>query len=281
MKSRHHRFSPTLFPKPGEKEPASSFFAAPKPLPWAERLKQAQAQTDIKKRLEALTNLVQEALGLDFDVQNKTALRSTNRNDCNYYDARGSDGLHVNFDANQLEESKTYYCKEEDGQFTTRIVLGMKALHPMGPAYTQMVNQQQQMLVKGMETRGWVEKTPSPTNIEKLQAYLANFTNFFFDLVSYNLQTCSPRIAFKFDGLFVAYKDVTKPEQVAAFETIETFYKTKIVGNTGNMIRFKIWLQSVLNDGVIIPNPLALKINQLPGLQLSKGDKPDKYICVK
>ena len=52
------------------------------------------------------------------------------------------------------------------------------------------------------------------------------------------------------------------------------------MGNTGHMIRFKIWLQTVLNDGVIIPNPLALKINQLPGLKLTKGDKPDKYICV-
>ncbi|MBK7939618.1 MAG: hypothetical protein IPJ82_22160 [Lewinellaceae bacterium] len=53
------------------------------------------------------------------------------------------------------------------------------------------------------------------------------------------------------------------------------------MGNTGNMIRFKIWLQTVLNDGVIIPNPLALKINQLPGLKLTKGDNPDQHVCVK
>ncbi|MBK7939619.1 MAG: hypothetical protein IPJ82_22165, partial [Lewinellaceae bacterium] len=222
--------SDTLFRKPGEKETVPAFFSAAPPLTWAERLKQAQALTVQKKRLEALTKLVQEALGPGFYVRDKTALLSTDRNNCDYYHARSPDGMNVNFDANEQDEAKTYYCNDGDGKLSAHVVLGMKALHPMSPAYTAMMNQHQQMLAKGMEAKGWLQNKPAPTNSEKLQAYLANFTQFFFDLVSYNLHTCKALIAFKFDGLFVAYPHVTEPEQVAAFKPSRPFTKRRSWG---------------------------------------------------
>jgi AAA+ superfamily predicted ATPase len=114
-----------------------------------------------------------------------------------------------------------------------------------------MMNQEQQILAKGMEAKGWQHNKPAPTNSEKLQANLVNFTNFFFDLVSFKPQTCTPMVAYKFDRLFVAYKEAPEQERAAVYATIKHFYDTQIKGNTGNMIRFKIWLQTVLNDKVL------------------------------
>lgn len=271
--------SPAFFPKAGDKDTSTAFFPAATPPGWAERLKKAQAIPVIKQRLIALTELMAEALGPAYTVQEKTGDTRSKIDICDFYIARGPGGAMVNFDANQQEASKTYYCNDGNGQLSTRVVLGMKALHPMGPAYTQMLNQQQQQLATGMEAKGWVPGKTTPTNTEKLQAYLSNFTNFFFSLVTFDLKTCTASVAYKFDGLFVCYKNAPEPERAAVFASIQSFYNTKIQGNTGNTIRFKIWLQTVMNDGVLTPNYLALKINELPGMKLTPGQSPAKHIC--
>jgi len=272
-------FVPQVAAKKGTEEKDKTTAAAPAPaLTWTQRLQAANATADARDKVNAWADLVATALGPGYTVIQRTGELAANRNNCNFYTARGPSGQMVNFDANQLEAAKIYYCNDGGGRLSARIVLGKAALKPMGPEYTQMLNQQQQQLAAGMETRGWQDNQKQPDNNAKLQASLAVFTNYFFSLVSYDLKTATPRIASKFDSLFIAYQEAGEGDRATAYASILAFYNARISGDNGNMIRFRIWLQSVLNDGSFTKNLLTLKLNELPGMQLKAGVNPARHL---
>ncbi|MCK6693857.1 MAG: hypothetical protein L6Q97_17385 [Thermoanaerobaculia bacterium] len=267
--------APAIAKKPADEKDKKTATA---PLTWAQRLQQANAIADARDKVNAWANLVAAALGPGFTVVQRTGIAGVNRDNCNFYIARGPGGQIVNFDANQLEAAKTYYCNDGGGQLSARVVLGKAALHALGPEYTQMLNQQQQQLAAGMEARGWIDDQKQPDNNAKLQAALAAFIQFFFSLVSYDLKTATPRIASKFDSLFIAYQEAGEDDRASTYDSILAFYNVRISGDTGNTIRFRIWLQTVLNDSLLTKNPLALKLNELPGMQLKAGVNPARHL---
>lgn len=188
---------------------------------------------------------------------------------------------HVNFDRNLT--AKTGGSEYGFATFRTNsatpneiriyILLGPNALNEIGPQFTQMAFEHESTHAWDY-LRDWAmqgSKPHSATPGEELAIYAEGFSRHFLDLWTINnTAPGSFQIADSFSMLFQTFAPATPAQQNEAFDSIRLFHEVRIRPDACNLMKFKIWLQSMLNQRGA-GDPLVARINTLPGLGLSAG----------
>jgi len=110
-----------------------------------------------------------------------------------------------------------------------------------------------------------------------LLLYVATFTQHFPSLVTFDGKTGRWNITTDFLQLFDLYRKSSNAAKKTVRTAIQNYYKQHIQGDPTNLIKFKIWLQMVINakgSG----HALVQAINAPPGPNLKRGPKPHTHV---
>ncbi len=262
-------------------------------LLWSQRVTNAQGMPSGAARNQCFTDLIDEAL-----YPNVTVHQSTNTYPTVHaavvggaYTEMGTfSSVQVNFDANLnakpgVQNSygrNTHFVPAGSNSLQLYIILGPRALNPIGPQFTQMAYDHEAEHAS-KRLLDWALNRPlslsgTEAAAEDLEIYTENFIHYFLDMWTFdNSPPCSFNLAEDFRSIFTYYPQADIDSQNSAFENIEEFYNLRIAGIPCNLLKFKIWLQSIQN---IRPaaDLLVNRINQLPGLGLIRGNNPNTHL---
>jgi hypothetical protein len=254
---------------------------------WARRVRSARrARTRGGRRDQAYRALIAEALrsqGVTVNVatNSKRTLRSASR----HYAEAGASFQVVNFDrklsrkrgASGLWGIQYSYAARGASQPKHYIILGPRALNEVGPQYTQMAYEHE-LAHAQRRRKEWqtTKRVSSASPAEELDIYTGNFVKHVLGLVTVDTAACKYGVAEAFPNLFANYKSrkTSKTARDKAFNAIKAFYTNSVKTKPAALLKFKLWLQSVLNKRSLARNPLVTRINGLPGLGLNKKDSP-------
>lgn len=250
---------------------------------WSTRVSNASSQTGAAKDT-AYVALIRDALGTGVTVQSSTnsaasidaAITAGN------YTQWNATNLTVNFDANFNNKAGIGRDQYGDTVFKTDgatvrvfIILGPNVVKQFGPEYTQMANAHEQT-----HARDFTSQAPNPhaaTAAEELSIYTQGFVTYFLSLIRVDSANCSVDFGEYFDPLFNKYAASNQAAKDSAFQNIQTFYTGTIQNNASNLLKFKIWLQSQMNDRSSV-HALAQRMNSSFTLALTRGTNPITHI---
>lgn len=259
-------------------------------LPWSQRVKNAKAAPQASGN-RCIADMLGEALPGTVTVHETTNGQpnvSAAVNAGRYTEWGTLSDTHVNFDRNLTAKtggSEYGYATFRTNSATPHeiriyILLGPNALDEIGPQFTQMAFEHESTHAWDY-LRDWAmqgSKPHSATPGEELAIYAEGFSRHFLDMWSINNQAPgSYQIADSFTPLLQTYASATPAQQNQAFDSIRLFHEVRIQPIACNQMKFKIWLQSVLNQRGA-GGPLAARINALPGLGLSAGTSPISHL---
>jgi hypothetical protein len=259
-------------------------------LPWSQRVTNAKA-APASTGNGCIADMLDEALSGNVTVLDK----SNDRANVNqaiaaglYAESGSLSDTQVNFDANlnrKLRNSGLYGFSTfrthsaTPNEIRIFIFLGRNALNEISPQFTQMAFEHESAHAWDF-LRDWAVQGGSPhsaTPGEELAIYAEGFSHHFLDM--WTLDNTAPgsfQMAESFAPLVGNFAQASTVEQNNAFESIRMFHKVRIQGQPCNEMKFKIWLQSLLNQrggG----GPLATRLNGLPGMGLTAGTAPSTF----
>jgi hypothetical protein len=253
---------------------------------WVRRVRQARKKTVTRgARDQAFRDLIAEALksqGVTVRVttNSKGTLHSAA---ASKYAEAGPSFQVVNFDrklAAKIRPSTLWgiqysYLPKGAQQPKHFIVLGPRALNEIGPQYTQMAYEHE-LAHAQRRRKQWLttKRVAHAGPVEELEIYTDNFVKHILGLVTVDTAACKYGVAEMFPNLFANYRKTPRTARDRAFKAIETFYTNSVKTNPTALLKFKLWLQSVLNKRSLAKNPLATRINGLSGLGLDRRDSP-------
>jgi Domain of unknown function (DUF4157) len=258
-------------------------------LPWAQRVSNAKAAAASAASNQCLTDMIDEAL-----TPNVTVDQSTNTSpSVNAAAAAGRytewgtlSDLHINFDRNlnakthnaTLFGETTFITPPGGSSIRIFIVLGPRALDPVGPQHTQMAaHHEGEHAFDFLMQSAMIGGTPhGATPGEELKIHAEGFSRYFLDLWTINNTALTFSISNDFFPMFTNYPGATPAEQNEAFDSIAMFYNVRITGIACNAMKFKIWLQMIQNARPA-SDALVTRINALPGLGLTRGTTPGTH----
>ena len=259
-------------------------------LAWNQRVTDAQGMAVGAARDQCFADLIDEALGGRVTV-NQSTNGSPNVNAAiaagHYTELSSSTAPHINFDRNLNAKTgnpnqfgyTTFRVPPGGGNIRLFIILGPQALNAIGPQYTRMAFEHEDSHATDFLLQwatGVVPHTPTPA--EELAIFTENFTHYFLDLWTIdNTPPCAYYIADLFTLLFTYFTQSPQAAQDAAFQDIELFYNVRIRRNPCNLMKFRIWLQTIQNSRPAA-DPLVNRINGLPDLGLAKGTAPITHL---
>jgi len=258
-------------------------------LPWAQRVANAKAAAANATSNQCLADMIDEAL-----TPNVTVEQSTNSSGTlvaaiaagRYTEWGTLSDLHINFDRNlnaktgdpnQYGETR-FVTPPDNSTINIYIVLGPKALDPIGPQYTQMAaHHEGEHAWDFLSQWAMIGSTPhGATAGEELAIHTEGFSRYFLDMWTIDNSTGAYSIANTFSPLFGYYAGATQAERDSAFDSIQMFFDVRITGIPCNLMKFKIWLQMVQNARPA-SDALIVRINALPGLGLVRGTAPSTH----
>ncbi len=259
-------------------------------LPWSRRVANAKAAAPATGN-GCIADMMREALPGMVTVHEATNTQpnvGAAINAGRYTEWGTLSDTHVNFDRNLT--AKTGGSEYGFATFRTNsatpneihiyILLGPNALNEIGPQFTQMAFEHESTHAWDY-LRDWAMqggKPHSATPGEELAIYAEGFSRHFLDLWTINnAAPGSYQIADSFSPLVQTFAAATPAQQNDAFNSIRLFYEVRIQGIPCNAMKFKIWLQSMLNQRGA-GDPLVARINALPGLSLSAGTSPATHL---
>ena len=258
-------------------------------LPWAQQVTNAKAAAPSAANNQCLADMLDQALTANVTVEEKTntaptvqAAAATGR----YVEWGTLNDLHVNFDRNlnakthnpnQFGEA-TFITPPGGASISIFIVLGRHALDPVGPQHTEMaLHHESSHAWDFLSQWAMIGSTPhGATAAEELKIYTEGFSRYFLELWTIDNTAGSYSFSTDFFGMFSNFPGASTPEQDAAFASVEMFYNVRITGIPCNLMKFKIWLQTMQNQRPA-SDALVARINALPGLGLTRGTAPSTH----
>jgi uncharacterized protein DUF4157 len=256
-------------------------------LDWTTRVTNAKAMGGAARN-QCLTDMIQEVLGTQAQVHQSTnGAASVNAaiTAGNYVELGTMVDRHVNFDRNLNAKThnpnqygEAVYRVSADGRsISLYIILGPQALNASSRDVTQMAFDHELTHTDDYLLQ-WATGTPhAATAGEELTIYQQGFERHFLDLLTIDGTNCSWGLADDFTPLFDHYATAAVADQNTAFGNMQMFYDVRIQPITCNMMKYKIWLQSMLNARPA-GDALAQRLNGLPGLGLTRGDPPTNHL---
>jgi len=258
-------------------------------LPWEDRVGNAQSMANGTSKDQCMADMIDEALTPNITVEQQTntspsVAHAINANRYTEWNTLGD--LRVNYDrnlnaktgnANQfgLTEFRT---PPSGDSIDIYIMLGPRALNPVGPEHTQMAfHHESEHAGDFLLQFALIGQSPhAATAGEELAIYAEGFSRFFLDLWTIDNASGGFQISDTFSALFSNFPSATSDEQNSAFDSIQMFYDVRIQGIPCNEMKFKMWLQMMQNAR---PSADALvnRINALPGLGLTRGTQPHTH----
>jgi len=258
---------------------------------WSDRVAAARAMPNGNARNQCFADMIDEAL-----PDNVTVHQSTNNlasltaaiNGGHYIEWGTLSDLHVNFDrdlhakagVSASQYGVTRFLTSPDGRsIEIFIVLGPRALDPVGPSHTQMAFDHESGHAWDFLSQFALMGAGPPhaaTPGEELEIYTEGFSRHFLDLWTIDNAAGRFSISDTFPQLFVNFALAARAERDASFESIEMFYDVRITGIACNLMKFRIWLQMMQNQRPA-NDALVNRINALPGLGLNRGDRPEMH----
>jgi len=256
-------------------------------LDWATRVANGKAMAGAARN-QCLVDMIQEVLGSQahlHESSNGAASVNAAITAGNYVEIGTIADRHINFDrnlnakthnANQYGEAR-YRTSADGSSISLYVILGPQALNPGSRDVTQMAFDHEVQHTDDFLLQ-WATGTPhAATAGEELAIYQAGFERHFLDLLTIDSATCSWSLADSFTPLFDYYATADPAARDAAFASMEMFYDVRIQGIPCNLMKYKIWLQSMLNARPA-SDLLAQRLNGLPGLALTRGDPPTTHL---
>jgi hypothetical protein len=255
-------------------------------LPWSQQVSNAKAAAPSATNNQCLADMLDQALTANVTVEEKTntapsvqVAAETGR----YVEWGTLSDLHVNFDRNlnakthnpnQFGEA-TFVTPPGGASISIFIVLGQHALDPVGPQHTEMaLHHESSHAWDFLSQWAMIGSTPhGATAADELKIYTEGFSRYFLDLWTIDNTAGTFRFSTDFFGMFSNYPGAPTPEQDAAFASVEMFFNVRITGIPCNLMKFKIWLQTMQNQRPA-SDALVARINALPGLGLTRGTAP-------
>lgn len=258
-------------------------------LPWAQQVANAKAAAASATSNQCLADMLDQALTANVTVEEKTNSSPTVQAAAaagKYVEWGTLDDMHVNFDRNlnrktgnpnQFGEA-TFITPPGGASISIFIVLGRHALDPVGPQHTEMaLHHESSHAWDFLSQWAMIGSTPhGATAAEELKIYTEGFSRYFLDLWTIDNTAGSYSYSTDFFGMFSNYPGATTQEQDDAFASVEMFYNVRITGIPCNLMKFKIWLQTMQNQRPA-SDALIARINALPGLGLTRGDAPSTH----
>lgn len=258
--------------------------------PWSDRVTAARAMAGGAARDQCIADMLDEALPGTVTVHQATngARTIAAAIAAGSYTEWGTlSDLHVNFDRN-LNAKTGDPNQYGETQFRTPpggntidifIVLGPRALDPVGPQHTQMAFEHESGHAWDFLSQWAVIGAGPPhaaTPGEELKIFTEGFSRSFLDLWTIDNAAGRFSISDTFFPLFTNFARATPAEQNASFDSIQLFFNVRITPDACNMMKFKIWLQMMQNQRPA-NDALAARINALPGLGLNRGTGPGTH----
>ncbi len=258
-------------------------------LDWSERVNNVKAMANGTAKYQCMTDMIDEALYPNVTVQEKTntaasvgaAIRAGQ-----YVEWNTLSDLQVNFDArlnaktrNASQYGQTDFRQPAPDEIDIYIILGPNALNPIGPQFTRMAFDHENEHAGDFLIQFATGTPHGATAGEELDIYVGLFSHFFLEMWEIDSTACSWRFAEDFGPMFSYYVSAASGEQDSAFDSIAMFYDVRVKGIPCNVMKFKIWLQDVLNRRPV-GDAFIARINALPGLGLVRGTSPnDHFDC--
>jgi hypothetical protein len=256
-------------------------------LPWSDRVANVRRMAAGAARNQCMADMMDEALYPNVTVEERTntarsvaAAMAANR----YVEWGSVSDVHVNFDQNLnrkqgnrgLFGEATFRTTATPSSIAIFIILGPDALNPVGPQFTRMAfdheyaHASQFLLDHAMRGSAAHAATPG----DELRIYAEGFSSHFLNV--WTIDNTPPgrfSLATDWSPMFGNYTRASAAERQAAVDSIRMFYDVRCVGIVCNTMKFRIWLQSMLN-ALPAGHALADALNAFPGMALTRGTPP-------
>lgn len=255
-------------------------------LDWSARVANVRAMANGAAKNQCMADMIDEALYPNVTVHQSTntaatvnAAIATGR----YTEWNTISDLQVNFDNNLAAKGggaglygRTVFRTPTANTIEIYIILGPNALDPIGPQFTRMAFDHENSHAGDFLIQFAIGTPHAATAGEELAIYAEMFSLYFLDMWDINNAACRWGLADDFRPLFSYYVSASALDRDKAFDSLKLFYEVRIRAIPCNLMKFKIWLQSVMNAR-LATDAFIQRINALPGLGLRRGTPPNNH----
>src|SRR5262249_47581838 len=255
-------------------------------LDWSARVSNVRAMANGTPRDQCMTDMIDEALTGNVIMHESTNTRATLAAAIahgDYTEMGTIADLHVNFDrnlnaktGNASQWGETRFITPTPNSIEIYIVLGPRALHPVGPQHTRMAFDHETSHATHFLIQFATGTPHAATAGEELAIHTEGFSLYFLDLWTIDNAAGSFQISNTFSPIFTNFGGATPQQQDAAFDSIKMFFDVRITPIPCNLMKFKIWLQ-MMQNAQPANDALIARINALPGLGLTRTPSPSTH----